>query len=126
MTVVLVDTHIALWALGEPDRLTRSETAVLVDPAIARCLSPMSIWEAAIKRQAGRLRAPRNLTALLGAEFRILELTATLLEKAAELPRHHADPFDRVLVAHALSDDLEILTRDTAFADYGVRLVAVT
>ena len=53
-------------------------------------------------------------------------MTATLLEKAAELPRHHADPFDRVLVAHALSDDLEILTRDTAFADYGVRLAAVT
>jgi PIN domain nuclease of toxin-antitoxin system len=125
VTVVLVDTHIALWALGDPDRLTRSETAVLVDPAIDRCLSPMSIWEAAIKREAGRLRAPRNLTALLGAEFRILEVTAALLEKAAELPRHHADPFDRVLVAHALSDDLEILTRDAAFADYGVRLAAV-
>jgi PIN domain nuclease of toxin-antitoxin system len=65
------------------------------------------------------------LTALLGADFRILEVTATLLEKAAELPRHHADPFDRVLVADALSDDLEKLTRDIALADYGVRLAAV-
>jgi PIN domain nuclease of toxin-antitoxin system len=72
VTVVLVDTHIALWALGDPDRLTGSEIAVLVDPAIDRCLSPMSIWEAAVKREAGRLRAPRNLTALLGAEFLIL------------------------------------------------------
>lgn len=124
MTVVLVDTHIALWALGDPDRLTSSETAVLVDPAIHRCLSPISIWEAAIKREAGRLRAPQNLTAVLGAEFRLLEVTAALLEKAAELPRHHPDPFDRVLVAHALSDDLEILTRDGAFADYGVSLAA--
>jgi PIN domain nuclease of toxin-antitoxin system len=125
VTVVLVDTHIALWALGEPDRLTEPETAVLLDPVIDRCLSPISIWEAAIKREAGRLRAPRNLTALLGADFRILEVTAALLEKAAELPPHHADPFDRVLVAHALSEDLEILTRDAAFADYGVRLAAV-
>jgi PIN domain nuclease of toxin-antitoxin system len=124
VTVVLVDTHIALWALGEPERLTRSETAVLVDTAIDRCLSPISIWEAAIKREAGRLRAPRHLTAVLGAEFRLLEVTAALLEKAAELPRHHSDPFDRVLVAHALSDDLQILTRDAAFADYGVRLAA--
>ena len=82
----------------------------------------MSVWEAAIKREAGRLRAPRHLSAVLAAEFRMLEVTATLLEAAAELPRHHGDPFDRVLIAHALQDDLSVLTRDAAFADYGVRL----
>ena len=126
MSVLLVDTHIALWALGEPECLTSSERSLLIDPAVDRCLSPMSIWEAAIKREAGRLRAPRNLTALLAAEFRMLEVTAALLEQAAELPRHHMDPFDRVLVAHALRDDLEVLTRDPAFADYGVRLATPT
>jgi PIN domain nuclease of toxin-antitoxin system len=119
---LLVDTHIALWALGDPGRLTVEERALMVDPAVDRCLSPMSVWEAAIKRQAGRLRAPRNLSAALAAEFRMLEVTAGLLEAAAELPRHHADPFDRVLIAHALHDDLDLLTRDAAFADYGVRL----
>ena len=50
----------------------------------------MSIWEAAIKREAGRLRAPRNLAAILGAQFRMLDVTASLLEAAARLPRHHA------------------------------------
>ncbi|MGI8728487.1 MAG: type II toxin-antitoxin system VapC family toxin [Solirubrobacteraceae bacterium] len=124
MSRVLVDTHIALWALGDPKRLTDSERALLVDPAVDRRLSPMSIWEAAIKREAGRLRAPRNLTALLAGEFRLLDLTAGLLEAAAELPRHHADPFDRVLVAHALAEDLSVMTRDDAFAAYGVRLAA--
>jgi PIN domain nuclease of toxin-antitoxin system len=124
MSVVLVDTHIALWALGEPARLTKPERSLLIDPTIDRCLSPISIWEAAIKREAGRLRAPRNLTALLAAEFRVLAITAALLEQAAELPKHHMDPFDRVLVAHALDDDIEILTRDAAFAAYGVRLAA--
>jgi PIN domain nuclease of toxin-antitoxin system len=49
-----------------------------------------------------------------------------LLEAAAELPRHHADPFDRVLIAHALQDDLSVLTRDVTFADYGVRLALTT
>ena len=122
MTAVLVDTHIALWALGDPSRLTADERTLLVDPAVDRCLSPMSVWEAAIKREAGRLRAPRHLSAVLAAEFRMLEVTAPLLEAAAELPRHHGDPFDRVLVAHALQDDLGVLTRDAAFADYGVRL----
>ena len=124
MTVVLVDTHIALWALGEPKRLTQAEQSLLVDPTIDRCLSPISVWEAAIKREAGRLRAPRGLAAVLAAEFRMLTITAALFEQAAELPKHHLDPFDRVLIAHALHDDLEILTRDRAFADYGVRLSA--
>jgi PIN domain nuclease of toxin-antitoxin system len=121
VSVVLVDTQIALWALGDPDRLSEAERAVLVDPAVDRCLSPMSVWEAAIKRQAGRLRAPKNLSAVLAGEFRLLEISAALLEVAAELPRHHGDPFDRVLIAHALQDDLSVLTRDRTFAEYGVR-----
>jgi len=75
-----------------------------------------------MKREAGRLRAPAGLARILAAEFRVLELDAALLEAAAELPRHHADPFDRVLVAHALRDDLRVLTRDPAFAAYGVPL----
>jgi PIN domain nuclease of toxin-antitoxin system len=124
MTVVLIDTHIALWALGEPERLKDAERSLLVDPTVDRCLSPISVWEAAIKREAGRLRAPRGLTAVLSGEFRMLTITAALLEQAAELPKHHLDPFDRVLIAHALHDDLEILTRDGAFASYGVRLAA--
>jgi PIN domain nuclease of toxin-antitoxin system len=122
VTAVLVDTHIALWALGDPARLTAAERALMVDPQIDRCISPMSVWEAAIKRQAGRLRAPRNLSGVLAADFRMLVLTAELLEAAAELPAHHADPFDRVLIAHALQDDLAVLTRDAAFGAYGVRL----
>jgi PIN domain nuclease of toxin-antitoxin system len=122
VSALLVDTHIALWALGDPSRLRAEETALLLDSAIDRCLSPMSVWEAAIKRELGRLRAPRNLTTILAAEFRMLDVTAALLEAAAELPRHHSDPFDRVLIAHALQDDLSVLTRDLAFSDYGVRV----
>lgn len=124
MSGVLVDTHIALWALGDPSRLSEAERALLVDPSVDRRLSPMSIWEAAIKRENGRLRAPRNLAAVLAAEFRLLDITASLLEAAAELPRHHTDPFDRVLIAHALDGDLSVLTRDQVFAAYGVRLAA--
>lgn len=122
MSAVLVDTNIALWALGEPGRLSAGERDLLVDPSVDRRLSPVSIWEAAIKREAGRLRAPANLAQVLGSEFRMLEVDAALLEAAAELPRHHADPFDRVLIAHALGDDLAVLTRDGVFAGYGVRL----
>jgi len=124
VTGVLVDTHIALWALGDPARLSQTERMLLTDTSVDRRLSPVSIWEAAIKREAGRLRAPRNLAEILAAEFKMLDLTASLLEAAAELPRHHADPFDRVLIAHALHEELSVLTRDRAFAAYGVRLAA--
>jgi PIN domain nuclease of toxin-antitoxin system len=122
VTTLLVDTHIALWALGDPSRLSAAERSLLVDPAIDRCLSPMSVWEAAIKREAGRLKAPRNLSAAFAAEFRMLDVTASVLEAAAELPRHHGDPFDRVLIAHALQENMSILTRDAAFPAYGVRV----
>jgi PIN domain nuclease of toxin-antitoxin system len=117
---VLIDTHVALWALGEPHRLSTAERAVLVDTGIERCLSPVSVWEAAIKREKGKLRAPRGLAAALAAEFRLLDLDASLLEMAAELPPHHSDPFDRVLIAHAVRDGMPIMTRDRAFAAYGI------
>ena len=84
MSGVLVDTHIALWALGDPGRLIGAERGLLVDTSVDRRLSPVSIWEAAIKRGAGRLRAPRNPSAILAAEFRMLDLTAELLEAAAD------------------------------------------
>jgi PIN domain nuclease of toxin-antitoxin system len=108
---------------GEPTRLSDTERALLIDPSVDRRLSPVSIWETAIKREAGRLRAPRNPVAVLAAAFRMLDVTASLLEAAAELPRLHADPFDRVLIAHALLEDLDVMTRDGAWAAYGVRLV---
>lgn len=71
-----------------------------------------------------RLSAPANLAVYLGQEFRLLVVDAALLEAAAELPRHHGDPFDRVLIAHALRDDLAVLTRDEQFRHYGVRLAS--
>jgi PIN domain nuclease of toxin-antitoxin system len=122
VTAILVDTHIALWALGDTRQLTPRERELLTDVSLRRCLSPMSVWEASIKRQAGRLRAPRALATVLAAEFTMLTVDPELLEASAELPRHHGDPFDRVLVAHAIRDDLEVLTRDSVFGAYGVRL----
>jgi len=122
VTALLVDTHVALWALGDTARLTEHERELLTDTSVERLLSPISVWEAAIKREAGRLRAPSSLAAVLAAEFRMLDIDAQLLEQAAQLPAHHGDPFDRVLVAHAIRDDLTVLTRDSMFSPYGVKL----
>lgn len=122
MSALLVDTHIALWALAQPERLTAAERALMTDDSVERCLSPISIWEVAIKREAGRLKAPADLSSNLVRGFRLLDISGSLFEAAAELPRHHRDPFDRVLIAHALEGDMAVVTRDAAFAEYGVRL----
>jgi PIN domain nuclease of toxin-antitoxin system len=121
---LLIDTHIALWSLGEPGRLSADEIQLLSDPRNERWISPVSVWEAAIKRESGKLDAPANLAAELAADYPLLAVDATLFEAAAELPLHHRDPFDRVLVAHALRDGLEVLTRDAIFSSYGLTLAA--
>jgi PIN domain nuclease of toxin-antitoxin system len=121
---LLVDTHIALWSLGQPERLSTREVQLLSDPRNEHWISPVSVWEAAIKRESGKLDAPANLATALAADYPMLATDAKLFEAAGELPAHHRDPFDRVLVAHALRDGLEILTRDAIFSSYGLTLAA--
>jgi PIN domain nuclease of toxin-antitoxin system len=125
VSAVLVDTHIALWALGDPARLTDQERALMIDPAVDRCLSPMSVWEAAIKRQAGRLRAPQpERAARRGVPLaRRLSAAARSRRRAATSPRR---PVRSRPDRPCLEDDLRVLTRDDAFAEYGVRLVATS
>ena len=127
MTVVLVDTHIALWALGEPDRLADSERSLLSRSDCRSLPQPhLGLGGSDQTRSRQIARPQETVLPILAAQFRMLAITTTLLEQAAELPKHHLDPFDRVLIAHALHDDLEVMTRDRAFASYGVRLATPT
>jgi PIN domain nuclease of toxin-antitoxin system len=82
------------------------------------------VWELAIKRVAGRLDAPDDMVVQLDArEIEILDITGADGERAAQLPRHHGDPFDRMIIAHALAGGYEVVTSDREFADYGVAVV---
>ena len=92
-------------------------------------VSVASVWEAAIKSAAGRLRLPKPTDELLSdavlheAGFQAMEIRAKHALSAAALPRHHADPFDRLLIAQAQIEDLTIVTSDPAFDDYDVRIL---
>ncbi len=129
---LLLDTHIALWALAEPQRLPRDVADRLRDPENAICVSVVSLWEVAIKHSLacadGRRKldvAPRELLAWLGKTgFDVLAVAPAHCVEVAALPyradpasgRVHGDPFDRMLVAQALSEPMRLVTADPLIA----------
>jgi len=122
---LLLDTHALLWWL-EDDPMLRTETRDAInDPESWVAVSAASAWEISIKQAVGKLRAPSGLAATLEANS-LIELPISLAHalRAGELPRHHGDPFDRMLVAQAELENLTIVTRDPHFAAYGVPLLA--
>jgi PIN domain nuclease of toxin-antitoxin system len=123
---VLLDTHVLLWWLGNDASLSQAAVDVIRDPATLVFVSAVSIWEISLKQSLGKLRLPDAFDERLEAEsFESLPLTSRHARSVAQLPWHHRDPFDRMLVAQALTEDLTLLTADSAVAAYGdfVRLV---
>jgi PIN domain nuclease of toxin-antitoxin system len=126
---LLLDTHIVLWSAVEPDRLTDEARAAIEDGANDVLVSIVSAWEIAIKQSLGKLDLPRPAEQWLpdvlrktGYDVADLGLGAALRVRA--LPWHHRDPFDRLLVAHALETGCTVVTRDDAFGSYGVPVLA--
>jgi PIN domain nuclease of toxin-antitoxin system len=121
LTSLLLDTHALLWALGDPDRLSSAARSVLESRATPAYASAASVWEISIKRRSGKLTAPDDLIAQAEeAGFDSLPIAASHAWRAGELPLHHRDPFDRMLIAQALADGLTVVTKDPVFASYGV------
>lgn len=116
----LADTHVLLWALASDKRLPKRHRAILLSTAEVY-FSAASVWEIAIKKSLGKLRAPARLAEILPrAGFRPLNVTAIHAEAVACLPPHHADPFDRLLIAQARAEKFTLLTADAQFALYEV------
>lgn len=121
---LLLDTHTALWWLDGDERVGEQARGALVDPANEILLSAAVVWEVAIKRSLGKLRAPAGFAAAIhGAGAVPLPVTAAHAEAVEQLPWHHRDPFDRLLVAQALAEDAALVSRDEQFGAYGLRLV---
>jgi PIN domain nuclease of toxin-antitoxin system len=122
--ILIVDAHAALWALAAPDELSPSARDAIASPSNEVVVSVASIWEIAVKRVARRLDAPAGIAQ--GFEelgFTAVPITAADAERAAELPMHHRDPFDRMVIAQAQRLDAVIVTRDRELARYGVEVL---
>ena len=120
---LLVDTHLVLWAAYAPERLSPAAHARLTDEAQRPHVSAASIWEVVIKAGLGRADFrvdPVSLRAgLAGNGWKELPITAEHALEVAELPRLHADPFDRILIAQARREGWPLLTCDRALESYG-------
>lgn len=121
---LLLDAHVVLWWLfGLPIRDEAHRQ--IRDPANRSIVSVSVIWEIEIKRTAGRLTGPDDLLGALDASgFEILPVAAEHAVRAAALPRHHGDPFDRMLVAQAQQEDMTLVTRDERLGAYRVPILA--
>lgn len=121
---LLLDTHAFIWAAADPDRLSSRAAAAIIDPDHDVYVSAVSGWEITIKRARGRLRFPEITTNMLAA-LRLAELPITLRHAVglADLPAHHRDPFDRMLIAQAQAEGMTLVSRDRLLEPYGVPIL---
>jgi PIN domain nuclease of toxin-antitoxin system len=123
---LLLDTHALLWWAGGAPQLSRRARAAVGDEANAVFVSAASAWEIATKHRLGKLDAVGPLLDGLlpyldDQDFRDLGISVPHAQRAGALPGPHRDPFDRMLVAQALTDSLTLVSNETLFDRYGVR-----
>ncbi len=119
---LLLDTHVALWAITDSERLTGRARQLIQEPTAVIWVSVVSLWEIAIKHGLGRGDMPvssqQALSYFKAAGYRILSLDAAHVLALQDLPAHHQDPFDRMLVAQALTEPMRLMTNDAMVARY--------
>jgi len=125
---LLLDTHTFLWAALRPSRLGPGCRRAILDDANELLLSVASLWEMAIKASLSKLRLAVPLERLVedgkaNLGIGILSIEAGHALRVRDLPFHHRDPFDRLLVSQALAEGLTVLSADRAFDGYGVRRI---
>jgi PIN domain nuclease of toxin-antitoxin system len=123
---VLLDTHTFLWFIEGQPLLSMSARQAIEDIANERLLSIVSIWEIAIKISIGKLTLRDPLPSIIPRQLfdndiSLLNVTLAHVMRITNLPLHHRDPFDRLLIAHAIEEDLTLISVDTVFDAYGVR-----
>jgi PIN domain nuclease of toxin-antitoxin system len=122
---LLLDSHAFLWWLAEDPKLKAEARQAVADPASVVHVSAATVWELSMKAAIGKLDLDgADLAEEIEAnDFVELPITARHSLAAGTLPRHHDDPFDRMLIAQAQIEGLTIVTRDPAFRAYGVSLL---
>ncbi len=126
---LLLDTHVFLWWLEDNPHLGPKSRAAIADPDNTVWVSAATAWEIAIKTGLGRLEMSEPPEEVLPRQierggFHPLAISVEHALAVRTLSRHHRDPFDRLLIAQAMAEDLRLVTADSAFAHYDVRLIA--
>ena len=121
----LIDTHVLLWLDGSPERLSEHILGLLRDPRHTVYCSAVSLWEIAIKQSLNKLDVPASLPGMLERyAFTELPVTGRHAEAIRALPMHHRDPFDRMLIAQAIQEELVLITADRNMLAYEVPILS--
>lgn len=125
MRRILLDSCVWLWWLNDSSSLGVNAKAMIQDERNVLFISAATVWEVAIKRQKGGLQIEGDLQALVAADgFVALTIDLFHAQQAAALAPIHQDPFDRMLIAQAQAEGLELMTADTVIPKYGIRTIS--
>jgi PIN domain nuclease of toxin-antitoxin system len=125
---ILLDTHAFLWWDSNPEKLGKTAAELLSQPENTVYVSVVSAWEIQIKKQLGKLSLAVPLAELMESQQQVNEINLLPVQlnhvlALDELPVHHKDPFDRLLIAQAKTEVLDIITADPVFQHYDVRTI---
>jgi PIN domain nuclease of toxin-antitoxin system len=121
----LLDTHLVLWWMeGEVSKISERALAALGSEGLDPVVSAVTVWEVAIKRSLGKVKARAGmLDEIERAGVELLPVTARHADLVASLPLHHRDPFDRLLVAQATAENIPLVTNDESLRRYDVEVI---
>lgn len=126
---LLLDTHVALWAITDSPRLSEKAREPILSPRATIWISAATIWEITIKHGLARGEMPvsgeDSIRHFRSAGFEFLSIEPEHAAAVEGLPKHHQDPFDRLLVAQALVEPMRLITHDTAVARYSDTILLV-
>ena len=122
---LLVDTHVILWGYNEPERISKAVSREMASPRNECFVSLASLWEIAIKARKGQLIAHDDLAARIEAnpQLSFLPIAVDHVWRVRQLPHLHGDPFDQLLIAQTLCENMTLVTHDRAMANYGVSVL---
>lgn len=125
---ILLDTHIFLWFVNDDPRLSNSLKDLIEDESNVSYLSIASLWEMSIKYNLGKLTLAPSYQDFVDREVRessiiLLSIELEHLKINASLPFYHRDPFDRIIIAQSMAENIPIMTVDSVFSEYSIRLI---
>jgi PIN domain nuclease of toxin-antitoxin system len=125
---VLLDTHALLWLIADDDRLSENARQIFLNSENRLFFSAASLWEICIKKSLGKISLKNGWFQTIQEEMEIntiqwLPIELTHCAEVAEMPFHHRDPFDRMLIAQAIVEGMQLLSRDSRLSDYAIERV---
>ena len=121
---LLLDTHVLIWVFENSDKTSNTTKDVIINGRNMVFVSSASVWEMSIKKAMGKLIFPDNLLEEIKLHrFTLLDINYEHTQLAGELPQIHKDPFDRMLVAQAITEKLTLVTNDRYISEYNVKIL---